>query len=349
MAYELYYWPTIQGRGEFVRLALEDAGADYVDVARGSGGVAAMQRLMDGADGVNPPFAPPFLKDGDVTIAQTANILLYLGGRHGLAPRNEAGRLWAHQLQLTIADIVDEAHDTHHPIASGSLLRGPAGRSRGDAPRISSLTGSRNISATSSGCSTQPAGGGRHLVGRPRELLRPVAVSGGCRAALRLPAGDEQCSNRISAGRRAARLRRRTTAPCRLSQIAAAHRLQRARHFPPLPGTRPGSACHGGSGLSGEQFVRSRPVAIAHRDAVAQSLLAPRISALGRQPLDAARRDRLEQALDPLEIPVARHQQRIDQDHRLPRLRGLRAGIFVRAVLKTETGRRSARRQGSRS
>jgi glutathione S-transferase len=116
MAYELYYWPTIQGRGEFVRLALEDAGVEYVDVARGPGGVAAMQRLMDEA--TNPPFAPPFLKDGDRMIAQTANILFYLGGRHGLAPRNEAGRLWAHQLQLTIADIVDEAHDTHHPIAS---------------------------------------------------------------------------------------------------------------------------------------------------------------------------------------------------------------------------------------
>ena len=119
MAYELYYWPGIQGRGEFVRLALEEGGAEYVDVARGRGGVAAMQRLMDGAAGTHPPFAPPFLKDGEVLIAQTANILHYLGRRLGLAARDEAGRLWAHQLQLTIADIVDEAHDTHHPIASG--------------------------------------------------------------------------------------------------------------------------------------------------------------------------------------------------------------------------------------
>ena len=77
-----------------------------------------MQRLMDEAAGAHPPFAPPFLKDGDLLIAQTANILLYLGRRHRLAPRDEAGRLWVHQLQLTIADIVDEAHDTHHPIAS---------------------------------------------------------------------------------------------------------------------------------------------------------------------------------------------------------------------------------------
>ena len=118
MAYELYYWPTIQGRGEFVRLALEEAGAEYVDVARHGGGAAAMQRLMDGAGAAHPPFAPPFLKDGDLLIAQTANILLHLGRRLRLAPRAEAGRLWAHQLQLTIADAVDEAHDTHHPIAS---------------------------------------------------------------------------------------------------------------------------------------------------------------------------------------------------------------------------------------
>ncbi len=101
-----------------MRLALEDAGVEYVDVARRRDGVAAMQRLMDGAGAEHPPFAPPFLRDGDVLIAQTANILLYLGHRHGLSPRSEAGRLWAHQLQLTIADIVDEAHDTHHPIAS---------------------------------------------------------------------------------------------------------------------------------------------------------------------------------------------------------------------------------------
>ena len=118
MAYELYYWPGIQGRGEFVRLALEEAGAEYEDVARRSGGMSAMQRLMNGAAGAHPPFAPPFLKDGEVLIGQTANILLYLGRRLALAPRDEARRLWAHQLQLTIADVVDEAHDTHHPIAS---------------------------------------------------------------------------------------------------------------------------------------------------------------------------------------------------------------------------------------
>ena len=118
MRYELYYWDGIQGRGEFVRLALEEAGADYVDVAREAGGEGAMMRLLDGEEVEHPPFAPPYLRAGRLLIGQTANILLYLGPRHDLVPSSEAGRLWGHQLQLTIADLVDEAHDTHHPIAS---------------------------------------------------------------------------------------------------------------------------------------------------------------------------------------------------------------------------------------
>jgi len=115
MRYELYYWPTIQGRGGDVRLALEDAGADYVDVARRSGGVGRMSKMMEAAKGT-PPFAPPFLKAGKLVIGQTANILLYIGSRHGLAPKAEPQRLWVHQLQLTIADFVVEIHDTHHPL-----------------------------------------------------------------------------------------------------------------------------------------------------------------------------------------------------------------------------------------
>ena len=119
MRYELYYWPSIQGRGEFVRLALEEAGADYVDVARrGKSGMAAMMKLLESRSLARPPYAPPFLKAGKDIIAQTALILFYLGPRLGLAPRDEASRLWAHQLQLTITDIVVEIHDTHHPITS---------------------------------------------------------------------------------------------------------------------------------------------------------------------------------------------------------------------------------------
>src|ERR1700751_38162 len=118
MRYELYYWPSIQGRGEYVRLALEEAGADYRDVARSDAGMAAMMRLMESERLKQPPFAPPFLRAGKQIIAQTANILLYIGARHGLAPAGEAGRLWAHQLQLTVTDFVAEVHDTPHPIAS---------------------------------------------------------------------------------------------------------------------------------------------------------------------------------------------------------------------------------------
>jgi len=114
MRYALYYWPFIQGRGEYVRLALEEAEAAYDDVARGGDGMNAMMKMLE-AHGT-PPFAPPFLKAGSLVIGQTANILLYLGARHGLAPKAEKGRLWVHQLQLTIADFVLEVHDTHHPL-----------------------------------------------------------------------------------------------------------------------------------------------------------------------------------------------------------------------------------------
>jgi len=108
MRYELYYWPSIQGRGEFVRLALEDAGADYDDVARRPKGMPAMMRLLESRSNEYLPFAPPFLKAGKLVIAQTANILFYLGPRLDLAPKSETNRLWAHQLQLTIADWVSE-------------------------------------------------------------------------------------------------------------------------------------------------------------------------------------------------------------------------------------------------
>ncbi|WP_144112405.1 glutathione S-transferase [Paraburkholderia sp. BCC1886] len=123
MSFELYYWDGLQGRGEFVRLALEEAGADYVEVARGKKsdglGTAAMMALMNSPDEPHPPFAPPFLKDGDLIVAQTANILFYLGPKLKLAPRDEGLRFVANGLQLTIADVVTEAHDTHHPLASG--------------------------------------------------------------------------------------------------------------------------------------------------------------------------------------------------------------------------------------
>jgi glutathione S-transferase len=123
MRYELYYWPEIQGRGEFVRLALEEAAAPYVDVAlvpeQEGGGVPALLRVLEDRDLPCPPFAAPFLKAGGQLIGQTANILLFLGDRLRLAPRSAAAQRWAHQLQLTVEDFLVEIHDTHHPVGGG--------------------------------------------------------------------------------------------------------------------------------------------------------------------------------------------------------------------------------------
>ncbi len=116
MACELFYWPGIQGRGEFVRLALEEAGVEYVDVARGPKGVEKLMAALK--EDARPAFAPPFLRVDGMTIGQTAAILMFLGERHGLAPSDPAGRIWTHQLQLTIADLVGEAHETHHPVGA---------------------------------------------------------------------------------------------------------------------------------------------------------------------------------------------------------------------------------------
>ena len=123
MAYQLHYWPTIQGRGEFVRLALEAAGAAYVDVARGdasnSQGLPALFHYLQDESVRRPPFACPVLVDGKRVIGQTAAILMYLGPRLKLVAASEADRLWTHQIQLTIADVVNEAHNTHHPVGAG--------------------------------------------------------------------------------------------------------------------------------------------------------------------------------------------------------------------------------------
>jgi glutathione S-transferase len=122
MSYQLHYWPTIQGRGEFVRLALEAAGARYADVARRAAqgqGTRAMTRYLEDKDVARPPFASPFLVDGKRVIAQTAAILMYLGPRLKLVGASETDRLWTHQIQLTIADFITEVHDVHHPLGSG--------------------------------------------------------------------------------------------------------------------------------------------------------------------------------------------------------------------------------------
>ena len=165
--YELYYWPTIQGRGEFVRLALEEAHAPYRDVARESGkgaGVGALMQVMKDRKLYNLPFAPPILKSGRAFVAQTANILQYLGARHGLAPRQEAARFFTQSLQLTMMDLVAEAHDTHHPIAAGEYYEDQKPQAR---RRSADFTRNRipKFMDYFEKILTQNPGGDRHLVG----------------------------------------------------------------------------------------------------------------------------------------------------------------------------------------
>jgi glutathione S-transferase len=135
-AYELHYWPDIQGRGEFVRLVLEEAGVAYRDVGRlpasRGGGVARIVALMEGEHEGSIPFAPPILVHGELVLAQTAVICAYLAEHHGLAPASPERRFHALQLMLTVLDVVDEAHDTHHPISASLYYE-----DQGDAARRS--------------------------------------------------------------------------------------------------------------------------------------------------------------------------------------------------------------------
>jgi glutathione S-transferase len=128
MGYQLWYWPEIQGRGEFVRLAMEAGGIDYRDMARDQGSDALIAD-MKARQGRHGPFAPPYLAldDAGMAIAQVANILLYLGERHQLAPSGMADRLWLHEVQLTVTDFVAEVHQVHHPVGIGSYYEDQKG------------------------------------------------------------------------------------------------------------------------------------------------------------------------------------------------------------------------------
>ena len=168
MACELHYWPTIQGRGEFVRLALEAAGAPYIDVARGaedSGrGTPAMLDWMEGDAVVHPPFAPPFLKDGAMMVGQTAAILHYLAPQLKLVARSEQARVWTQQIQLTISDMVTEAHDTHHPVDTGSYYEDQKPEALRRAREFCSTRMPKFLNWFESIVVRNPAGS-RHLVG----------------------------------------------------------------------------------------------------------------------------------------------------------------------------------------
>jgi glutathione S-transferase len=116
MSYDLWYWPGIQGRGEFVRLVLEGAGIPYRDRAR-EDGAEALIKDMHGRGGFGP-FAPPYLVDGDFAIAHVAHILAWLTDKHSLGSGRLETDLQLIQLQLTITDLVAEVHDVHHPVGA---------------------------------------------------------------------------------------------------------------------------------------------------------------------------------------------------------------------------------------
>jgi glutathione S-transferase len=166
--YELFYWPSIPGRGELVRLALEHAGAPYVDVARQpeskGGGVKAMMKVMRETKGLEP-FAPPFLRVGELLIAQTPNILFYLAPRLHLVADDEASRLGAHQLALTIADLCDEAHDVHHPIASGLYYEDQKAEAKRRAPIFIAERVPKYLGYFERVVERNERGGGLHLSG----------------------------------------------------------------------------------------------------------------------------------------------------------------------------------------
>ena len=161
--YQLYYWPGIPGRGEFVRLALEAGGADYADVARKPQG---MERMMAGLGEERPcaPFAPPYLKDGDLVLSQTAVILAYLGPRLGLVPDDEVGRLQVQQMQLTLGDLADEAHNTHHPIGSALYYEDQKAEALRHSDNFRTLRIPKYLGYFERVLAANPSGGG-HLVG----------------------------------------------------------------------------------------------------------------------------------------------------------------------------------------
>jgi glutathione S-transferase len=173
--YELFYWPSIQGRGEFVRLALEAGGAPYVDVARQpaseGGGVKALMAMLEGTGGGVPLFAPPILRHGAITLSQTAAILQYLGPRLGLVPGDEAGRLTANHLQLTIADFALEVHDTHHPIASALYYEDQKPEAARRAEQFIKHRIPKFLGYFERVLETNDAGGGRHAVGAQRSYV----------------------------------------------------------------------------------------------------------------------------------------------------------------------------------
>jgi len=207
MPYELYYWDGVQGRGEFVRLALEEAGVPYIDVARGSEqdgyGTAAMLRLLSSKTAPHPPYAPPFLKDGELTVSHVANILLYLGPKLGLAPGDERLRYAAHGLQLTITDAVAEIHDTHHPIDSSLYYEDQKEPAKARAAAFLSQRLPKYLGYFGTGAAAEPR---RQCLERRHcpEPCRSLAVPADRRPALRLSPRHDALRHALPGARRGA-------------------------------------------------------------------------------------------------------------------------------------------------
>ena len=281
MPYELHYWPGIQGRGEFVRLALEDAGADYLDVAREKGesrGVKALMAALDGEAKPFTPFAPPFLRDGDIVVSHVANILNYLGPKLNLAPKDEAQRVFAHGLQLTITDFVAEVHDTHHPIAIDLYYEDQKTEAKARAGSFLKHRAPKYLGYFERTLNDNPAGPA-HVVGDAAHHRRPVAVPDLGRHGLRLSARLRGRREALAKACGARRQRRKAAQRRALSRFAPTHPLQRIRGFPALSG----------AGRAGSK--RSRPwltsKAQARRESAARSSRSP------AQAAASARRPRL--------------------------------------------------------
>ncbi len=167
-AYELYYWPGIPGRGEFIRLSLEYAGASYREIAREPKGMAKMMAFLNGKEPGALPFAPPFLKHGSLVIAQVANVLRYIAPRHGLVPASEGARTFAHQLELTITDFVAETHDTHHPTSPGLYYED---QKKEAVLKAAAFTAERIPKYLTYFENVLSRGDGKHLVGRSQSYV----------------------------------------------------------------------------------------------------------------------------------------------------------------------------------
>jgi glutathione S-transferase len=239
---ELYYWPGIQGRGEFIRLALEEGGASYVDVARSrEDGLAAMMALLEGKQAGPLPFAPPFVRVGRAMVSQTANVLAVLAPRLRLIPTDEALRREAHQIQLTLADFVGEIHDTHHPIAGGLYYEDQRAAAKRRARDFVANRLPKYLGWLERILARNRRSGGRWLVGADRTYvdLSAFQIVEGLRYALpRAMAGAEEAVPRLVALHGRVAERPRIAAYLRSKRRQPFNQMGIFRHYPELDAPR---------------------------------------------------------------------------------------------------------------